>query len=612
MSLREKILVILAIVVMLSVTVHHALIERVIEPSYSALERESALRDMARVVLAIERETEHLAAFVKDWAAWDDSYLFVQEREPAYVDANLGFTTFATNALNLIAYYDNAGQLVWGEAYDLDSEAPIAIPELLSTHLAPYHLLRNDESVSGLVKTAAGAAMVAVNPILTSNETGPARGILVMAQLLDGPRIAALAEQVRVPFTAWPIAGAAPRTPGQRPVTIELLDDDQLRIETTLPDLTGAPMLRVEAELPREITAIGRETTGFALASVFLGGIFFLLTTLFLLQFVVISPITKLTSWSLEIGAADSMKERIPVSQSDEIGVLSRGFNGMLERLSDATHRLQEKSYQSGMAAMAAGALHDVRNAIHPLTLQVGRLAQQLRGREDDTFSRAVSELGTDDTPAERKAKLADFLNLTQRQAHEQRDALAAELERLRRQVGHLDDILTIQDEICQTRPSLDAVSLEGVVADSLAGLPESLRDQAEIRIAPELARLSPVVGSRLGLVQVLSNLLRNALEAIAAEGRSDGQIEIGGACETVGDKTVVRLTVKDNGEGLAKEKLQEIFQQGYTTRNGKGRGAGLHWCSHLIASMHGRLTVESKGEGQGANFHLCLPSIAT
>ena len=387
------------------------------------------------------------------------------------------------------------------------------------------------------------------------------------------------------------------------PLTIEPLDDSKLRVDVVLPDLQGAPALQVRADMARAITAIGAETSNYALASVFIGGILLLLVTLLLMQSVVIGPITRLTKWTLAIGAADSLNEKIVVRHDDEIGVLASEYNSMLDRLSEATCQLQERSYHSGMAAMATGALHDVRNAINPLTLQVGRLAEQLRGRRDDSFGRAVEELGAADTPPERKAKLAAFLRLTQVQIAEQHHQLADELEDLRSQIGHIDDILLVHDEIGQTKQSFDPVPLDRVVADALAALPDWLTGYAEITVDPRLDDLDPVLASRVGLVQVIANLLRNALESIAASGRSDGRIEISAERRSRDGDAVICLSLHDNGEGIDPDKQQAVFQQGYTTRDGKGRGAGLHWCSHLIAGMHGRITADSQGPGRGATI---------
>ena len=186
MSLREKILVALAIVIMLSVIAHHTIISQLIFPSYTSLERTSAKRDMERVVAAIDREIEHLSTLVYDWASWDDSYRFVTDANGDYIETNLPYSTFDSNELNLIAYYDGDGGLVWGQAYDLESEDDLAFPAVLREQLPEGHLLfgarADDQYLAGIFNSARGPLLLAARPILTSEDEGPARGTLVMAQ----------------------------------------------------------------------------------------------------------------------------------------------------------------------------------------------------------------------------------------------------------------------------------------------------------------------------------------------------------------------------------------------------------------------------------------------
>ena len=50
---------------------------------------------------ALNREIYHLDSFTNDWAAWDDTYRFMQDRDPIYIESNLVDQTFVGNRLNL-------------------------------------------------------------------------------------------------------------------------------------------------------------------------------------------------------------------------------------------------------------------------------------------------------------------------------------------------------------------------------------------------------------------------------------------------------------------------------------------------------------------------------
>jgi two-component system NtrC family sensor kinase len=69
-------------------------------------------------------------------------------------------------------------------------------------------------------------------------------------------------------------------------------------------------------------------------------------------------------------------------------------------------------------------------------------------------------------------------------------------------------------------------------------------------------------------------------------------------------------VTVRDNGSGFDGEMKTQIFQRGYTSKTkGSTTGLGLHWCANAVASMGGKISAESAGAGQGAEFHVLLPA---
>ena len=54
---------------------------------------------------------------------------------------------------------------------------------------------------------------------------------------------------------------------------------------------------------------------------------------------------------------------------------------------------------------------------------------------------------------------------------------------------------------------------------------------------------------------------------------------------------------------------LRDIFQRGFSTKEGKKRGLGLHWCANTLVAMNGRIEAASEGIDEGAVFHIYLPT---
>jgi signal transduction histidine kinase len=109
------------------------------------------------------------------------------------------------------------------------------------------------------------------------------------------------------------------------------------------------------------------------------------------------------------------------------------------------------------------------------------------------------------------------------------------------------------------------------------------------------------LLGDRVQLARALTNLIHNALHALPA---ANGLIRVRAECF----ETTVRLTVLDNGCGIAPENLERIFTPHFTTKTEHGgMGLGLFIARKVTQAHGGTLTVDSV-LGQGTSFSIQLP----
>jgi len=106
---------------------------------------------------------------------------------------------------------------------------------------------------------------------------------------------------------------------------------------------------------------------------------------------------------------------------------------------------------------------------------------------------------------------------------------------------------------------------------------------------------------------QVLTNLIKNAIIAVEPK---KGKIEVV-MKETPSE---IKISVKDNGMGIPKEKQKDLFKKFYQvdttlTRERGGSGLGLAICKGIIDNHGGKISVESE-EGKGATFTFTIPKI--
>lgn len=166
-----------------------------------------------------------------------------------------------------------------------------------------------------------------------------------------------------------------------------------------------------------------------------------------------------------------------------------------------------------------------------------------------------------------------------------------------------IDDLTTlemVEDEEFETAP--DRIDLADVAKRAVGILGVRARERGISLDAPKSADSVPAVGEFRRVLQVLLNLVGNAIR-YSPEG---GQIWI--RTEHDGDRA--RITVADQGEGLSEQEQEKVFAKFERLgRSGDGgSGLGLYISRRLADAMGGSLTVES-AKGQGARFTLELPS---
>lgn len=125
-------------------------------------------------------------------------------------------------------------------------------------------------------------------------------------------------------------------------------------------------------------------------------------------------------------------------------------------------------------------------------------------------------------------------------------------------------------------------------------------------RVVPELRLerdLPPLMADRVQIEQVLLNLIRNAMDAMAELPASDRRIVI----KTARDGGFIRVSVADNGSGLSPDHLAHVFTPFFTTKS-NGMGLGLSISKSIIEAHSGTLTVQSQ-RGVGTKFTFTLPT---
>jgi len=263
-------------------------------------------------------------------------------------------------------------------------------------------------------------------------------------------------------------------------------------------------------------------------------------------------------------------------------------FARLMLGMSDTAWRLEEAqavaAQERARAEQAEQRRHElIVNVSHELRTPVTSISGHLESLL------MATEKGTTAPPP---AELYNYLNI----AHQ-------EVERLGLLV---DDLLSLaRMESDELRLDMQAVVASEVIEEVYQTLmPLALRERQVTLVRGSALNLPPVLADRQRLIQILLNLVRNAITSTPPGGIVSMNLE-------QADPQHLALIVEDNGVGISANELEHIFERFYRTdasrtRTPGGFGLGLAIVHDLVTAMGGSISVEST-KGKGSRFTVLL-----
>jgi len=274
---------------------------------------------------------------------------------------------------------------------------------------------------------------------------------------------------------------------------------------------------------------------------------------------------------------AENLTEQLPTMQQQELRQLADAYNNMLSRLETAFD--SERLTNERMRQFIADASHELRT---PITSIHGFIEVLQRGAM-----------------------------LQPKQLELSLKAMEQESTRMKTLVESLLQLVKLE-HIHQESMNDEHVPIE------LSSLLKSMQLQLELIAGQRTVHINyseidsyTIVGSKHGLKQVILNLVNNAIQHTDAV---DGYISI----SLTKSNENITLSISDNGEGIAKEHQQHLFERFFRidkarTRTSGGAGLGLAITKSIIEAHHGHIEVDSElGSGTIFSIHFPLPAHLT
>jgi PAS domain S-box-containing protein len=271
---------------------------------------------------------------------------------------------------------------------------------------------------------------------------------------------------------------------------------------------------------------------------------------------------------------------------------------------------LNTASRLGGMAEVAIGVLHNVGNAINSVNVSASLVGERLQSKSMKLLNRGmelllshkddIAQFLTEDPAG--KALVQALPRLSPAILREQQEVIA-EMDSVRHHLGQIMQTIQVQEEYARVTSVVEKCSLDQVIDEALAFVVARCTELG-VQVKTEVDEMMDITQDRNQIVQILANLLRNAVDALADADQPEKMIGVVG--RRYGDGRF-RIEVSDNGTGISEADGPAIFRYGFSTKR-DGHGFSLHNASAMAHAMRGALTFSSDGEGRGSMFRLELP----
>ena len=255
--------------------------------------------------------------------------------------------------------------------------------------------------------------------------------------------------------------------------------------------------------------------------------------------------------------------EPIEWKSQDEIGSLVNEYNRMIDELQKSAELLAKSERETAWREMAKQVAHEIKNPLTPMKLSIQHLQRTWKNKDDDMDKKIERITAT--------------------------------------MIEQIETLSNIASEFSSFAKMPTTVSEKVNVKIALENCISLFKDSTDTEFSFDCAFDNVFVyADKEQMLRVCNNLLKNALQAIPDN--RQGKIDVSLSRK---DGSLL-VKIKDNGTGIAEDKMNKIFLPNFTTKTG-GMGLGLAMVKSIVETFNGRIWFETS-RGNGTTFFVSLP----
>lgn len=329
--------------------------EFIIGRSFRELEERSVQSSMQQTLKTLQNEIDALYGNARDYAVWDPTYAFIEQRNLEYIDTNVNTEALLNIRVSYVAFVNLSGDIVYARRQNIIDGQELPIPADLASfdgaNASFLQVAAENKGISGVIVVDGQPMLIAAHPVLTSAGAGAPRGVLIMGRDLDAAELARLSTITGYNLSLIPtnkassvsdFALARQLMNNDAPIIVRPLSfaDDRIAGYAQIDDLRGGEGIILRIDVPRDILQYGLAASRYNLLILLLVTGAFAAAILTLIERRVLSRIISLSTQVAHIGRSGDRQTRVAPSGDDEVARLGHAINRMLDDLDQASQRL--------------------------------------------------------------------------------------------------------------------------------------------------------------------------------------------------------------------------------------------------------------------------------